>query len=73
MTETKLNKNFQTVTSRLIELIEQGTTPWQKPWNSTGQDFRNLFGDKPYSGINPLICLIDTLDGPQYQTQPNIR
>ncbi|WP_416334027.1 ArdC-like ssDNA-binding domain-containing protein, partial [Anaerospora hongkongensis] len=32
--------NFrQEITDQIIELMEKGDTPWQKPWNSTiGRD-----------------------------------
>ena len=54
----KLDKRFGIVTERIIELISQGTVPWHKPWRNIG--FQNLFSDRHYRGINPLICLADT-------------
>ncbi len=54
----KLDKRFGIVTERIIELISKGTVPWHKPWRNIG--FQNLFSDRPYSGINPLICNTDT-------------
>lgn len=54
----KLDKRFGIVTERIIELISKGTVPWHKPWKNIG--FQNLFSERPYSGINPLICTADT-------------
>lgn len=50
---------FQVVTDRLIDLIEQGQKPWQKPWVSVG--YQNLISKHVYSGINPIICQIDMM------------
>ena len=58
-TKSKLSKNFATVTSRLLELIERGTVPWHQPWQNVG--YQNLITQKPYSGVNPIICATDSL------------
>ncbi len=58
-TKTKINKNFVTVTNRLLELIDKGTVPWRKPWHDVG--YQNLITQKPYSGINPILCSLDCL------------
>jgi antirestriction protein ArdC len=42
---------YQIITSRIIELLEQGTVPWKQPWTSAGVP-RNLFTKRPYRGIN---------------------
>ena len=57
--KTKIHKNFATVTKRLLELIDRGVTPWHQPWYSIG--YQNLLSQKPYSGINPLLCTIDCI------------
>ena len=49
---------FQIVTDRIIELLEKGTVPWQKPWklSATGQGMaRNIVTGKAYRGVNILI------------------
>ena len=42
---------YQIVTDRIIELLEQGTVPWQKPWTDAGLP-ANLLSKRPYRGIN---------------------
>ena len=58
-TKTKIHKNFITVTQRLLALIERGTIPWHRPWHNI--NYQNLLTQKPYSGINPIICQLDSL------------
>lgn len=45
---------YSLVTNRIIELLEAGTIPWQKPWNTSGIP-RNLLSKRPYRGINLLL------------------
>ena len=50
----------QEVTNDIIRLLEEGTAPWQKPWES-GQAGRipyNPTTDKPYRGGNVLALMI---------------
>jgi hypothetical protein len=47
---------YQIVTDRIIELLEKGTVPWQKPW--VGGEFqapKNLTSGKAYRGVNVLL------------------
>jgi len=50
---------FALVTDKLISLIEQGVKPWAKEWHS--HSYQNLVTHHEYSGINPLLCQIDSL------------
>ncbi len=45
---------YALVTNRIIELLEQGTVPWQKPWTEAGFP-RNLITKRPYRGTNLLL------------------
>lgn len=45
---------YSLVTNRIIELLEAGTIPWQKPWTESGIP-RNLLSKRPYRGINLLL------------------
>lgn len=47
---------YQIVTDRIIELLEQGTVPWQKPWTTSGVP-ANLLSKRPYRGINLWLLL----------------
>jgi antirestriction protein ArdC len=40
------------ITNRMIELLEAGTAPWQKPWTSRAPV--NLISQKPYRGLNVI-------------------
>ncbi|MDP4103352.1 MAG: zincin-like metallopeptidase domain-containing protein [Bacillota bacterium] len=44
------------VTNRIIELLEAGTVPWQKPWADDGVPM-NLISKRPYRGINLWLLL----------------
>lgn len=44
------------VTDRIIELLEAGTVPWQKPWSETGVPM-NMISKRPYRGINLWLLL----------------
>jgi len=52
---TKLDV-YQLVTDRIIELLETGTVPWQKPWMETGIPL-NAISKRPYRGINLWLLL----------------
>jgi antirestriction protein ArdC len=45
---------YQIVTDQILEKLQQGTVPWQKPWKG-GQRPTNLVSGKPYRGINVLL------------------
>lgn len=47
---------YQTITNRIIELLEQGTIPWRKPWSSAGPPM-NALTKKPYNGINLWLLM----------------
>jgi antirestriction protein ArdC len=47
------------VTERIIESLENGIIPWNKPWKSTG-GYRNYISKKPYRGVNPLLLEISS-------------
>jgi antirestriction protein ArdC len=47
---------YAIVTNRIIELLEQGTVPWQKPWTDAGVP-ANLLSKRPYRGINLWLLL----------------
>lgn len=47
---------YELVTNRIIELLEAGTIPWQKPWNDSGIPM-NLLSKRAYRGINLWLLL----------------
>ena len=52
---TKLDV-YEMVTNRIIDLLEAGTVPWQKPWAEAGVPM-NLISKQPYRGINLWLLL----------------
>lgn len=52
---TKLDV-YQIVTDRIIDLLEKGTAPWQKPWTDAGIPM-NLISKRPYRGVNLWLLL----------------
>lgn len=44
---------FQLVTDKIIELLERGSIPWERPWR--GGMPRNIASKKPYRGINTFL------------------
>lgn len=54
-TSTKIDV-YELVTNRIIELLEQGTVPWQQPWIDAGLPM-NLISKRPYRGINLWLLL----------------
>src|SRR5271154_5876094 len=49
---TQMANVHEIITSRIIELLEAGTAPWQKPWTSRAPV--NLISQKPYRGLNVI-------------------
>ncbi|MBK7764501.1 MAG: DUF1738 domain-containing protein [Bacteroidetes bacterium] len=55
--ETNIEKSidvYSLVTNRIIELLEAGVIPWQKPWTEKGIP-ENCISQRPYRGINSLL------------------
>ena len=50
---------YQMVSDKILQLLEEGTVPWRKPWFAT--PYMNLVGGNLYSGRNPLYCAIDCM------------
>ena len=42
------------VTQKIIEQLEKGVVPWQKPWQGAGSP-KNLMTKKPYRGVNVFL------------------
>ena len=52
MSIAQIDTPYQVITDRILALLEQGTVPWQQPWDRATGLPRNLFSQRPYSGIN---------------------
>ena len=55
---------YTIVTNKIIEHLEKGVIPWQRPWADAGLP-QNLITKRPYRGIN--VWLLSTLNYSQNQ------
>lgn len=46
---------YEIITERIIEQLENGVIPWQKPWTGTHSGAYNRISNKPYSLLNQMI------------------
>ena len=46
---------FQIVTERILEELEQGVVPWEKPWTGVRNGAYSRATGKPYSILNQLL------------------
>ena len=65
--ETKFDL-YETVTNQIIEKLEQGVIPWQKPWNSKVGAPCNIVSGKEYNGINILLLGNQSYDSKYWLT-----
>ena len=61
---------YQSITDRIVGLLETGTIPWHKPWTVSGTEGlpKNLVTRKPYRGINVFILVAQGYDSPYWLT-----
>jgi len=51
-----MNKVYGIIQQKIVDQLENGTVPWQKPWlGGAGMMPKNLISNKPYRGINILL------------------
>lgn len=63
---------YQIVTDQIIELLEAGTVPWQKPWSDAGVPM-NAKSKRKYRGINLWLLLCLPYDRHLYLTWDQIK
>jgi antirestriction protein ArdC len=59
---------YEKITDRLLDLMEQGTVPWRKPWASGQERPKNLFSDHEYRGANFWLLLSSPYASPYWVT-----
>jgi len=61
---------YQVITDRIIQQLESGAAPWQRPWAAQGEAAipRNLRSLKPYRGINIWILMSAGFTSPYFLT-----
>lgn len=58
---------YETITNKIIDALENGIVPWQKPWTSIGGP-RNLQSKRPYRGINAFLLGMAPFTSPFWTT-----
>ena len=59
---------YDIINSRIMELLEQGTVPWRKPWNAESNYPKNLITKKDYRGINHFLLSCMPYNSPYWMT-----
>ena len=69
-TSESAKQDFRTrLTNKLIERLEAGTAPWQKPWDARVDLMpQNPVTGKPYRGINNLALSLEGRSDPRWMT-----
>ena len=69
-TENRSRNEFfaKELADKIIEQLEKGTAPWQKPWNFTKIKPYNAMTGNAYKGTNRLILMMSNYTDPRYMT-----
>ncbi|WP_069357886.1 ArdC family protein [Burkholderia cenocepacia] len=59
---------FQEVTDKIVDALENGTAPWQKPWAASFEWPINGTTGKPYHGINVMLLAANEFQDGRYCT-----
>jgi antirestriction protein ArdC len=59
---------YDVINSRIMELLEQGTIPWKKPWNAQTNYPKNLISGKKYQGVNVFMLACSEFSSPYWMT-----
>ena len=61
-------QSYQVITDRIIDLLEQGTVPWRKPWGGEEYHPKSLITDRKYRGINAFMLAVAGFESPYWLT-----
>src|SRR5262249_14592842 len=73
MPTTQTVTPYQVITDRILALLEQGTVPWQQPWDSALGLPRNLCSQRPYRGANVWLLTAMGLPSPFWATFQQVK
>ena len=59
---------YDVINSRIMELLENGTIPWKKPWNAQSNYPKNLISGKKYAGLNVFMLGCQQYSSPWWLT-----
>jgi antirestriction protein ArdC len=65
-------KVYEIITNKIIEKLEQGVIPWQKPWRGTGLP-KNFITKKLYRGINIFLLHMQGYGSPYWLTFKQVK
>lgn len=69
MAQNKKKPHFEMVAEKLIEQLEKGTSPFQKPWDSIAGGLPyNPTTDKKYRGMNSIWLSMQGFSDPRWMT-----
>jgi len=59
---------YDVINQRIMELLEQGTIPWKKPWNAQSNYPKNIISGKKYQGVNVFMLACSEFSSPYWMT-----
>lgn len=59
---------YEMINKRIMELLEQGTIPWRKPWNAQSNYPKNLASGRKYQGVNVWLLACQEYSSPYWLT-----
>ncbi len=65
---TKRIDAHEVITNKIIEKLEKGIVPWQRPWNSVSDAPRNFVSKNLYTGINAFHLATEGYMSPYWLT-----
>jgi antirestriction protein ArdC len=60
------NNVYQIITDRIIDKLNQGVSPWVKPWSNDNRLAMNFISKKPYKGINFILTNFSQFSSPYW-------
>ena len=63
---------YEIVTQKILDQLEAGTVPWQRPWRTTGAP-SNIDSKKPYRGVNTILLSMTGYDSPWWGTYKQVQ
>ena len=65
--ESNRPDTYRIITDRIVEMLEQGTPPWRKPWSQAGPA-RSMQSGKVYTGCNAFFLNAAPFETPYWIT-----
>ena len=59
---------YEVINTRIMDLLQQGTVPWKKPWNTQTNMPRNIVSKKEYKGVNVFLLACQVYNSAYWMT-----